>query len=105
VILIFFIAGALRQKHISDKKREQVAQQLALNKSQTAQANARKDKIVVNMAFFKKLFFLLKIMIPGIFTSEFGFLMLVAGSMVARTYCDVWMIKNGTAIERSIISR
>jgi len=99
------LGAALRQKQISDKKREAVAQQLALNKSQTAQANNRKDKIVVNMAFFRKLGFLLKIMIPGVFTAEFGFLMMVAASMVARTYCDVWMIKNGTAIERSIISR
>ena len=30
-----------------------------------------------------------------------GYLLLVAGSLVARTYCDVWMIHNGTSIERS----
>lgn len=33
------------------------------------------------------------------------YLVLVAALMAARTYADVWMIRNGTAIERSIISR
>ena len=32
-------------------------------------------------------------------------MLLTAITMVARTYCDVWMIKNGTAIESSIIGR
>merc|ERR1719229_54835 len=32
-------------------------------------------------------------------------MLLVAGSLIARTYCDVWMIQNGTAIESAIISR
>lgn len=30
---------------------------------------------------------------------------MVAISLMARTYCDVWMIQNGTAIEAAIISR
>lgn len=30
-----------------------------------------------------------------------GFLILIAVMLVARTYCDVWMIQNGTMIERS----
>ena len=34
-----------------------------------------------------------------------GYLVLVAISLMARTYCDVWMIQNGTAIEAAIISR
>lgn len=29
-----------------------------------------------------------------------GYLGLVAASLIARTYCDVWMIHNGTSIER-----
>lgn len=29
-----------------------------------------------------------------------GFLTLIAVMLVARTYCDVWMIQNGTMIER-----
>lgn len=30
-----------------------------------------------------------------------GYLILIAAMLVARTYCDVWMIQNGTMIERS----
>lgn len=30
-----------------------------------------------------------------------GFLAFIAAMLVARTYCDVWMIQNGTMIERS----
>jgi len=29
----------------------------------------------------------------------------VAAALAARTYCDVWMIQNGTAIEAAIIGR
>uniref|UniRef100_A0A4W6EUL8 ATP-binding cassette, sub-family D (ALD), member 3a n=1 Tax=Lates calcarifer TaxID=8187 RepID=A0A4W6EUL8_LATCA len=34
-----------------------------------------------------------------------GYLILIAAMLVARTYCDVWMIQNGTMIESGIISR
>ena len=34
-----------------------------------------------------------------LFLLQAGFLGLVAASLIARTYCDVWMISNGTAIE------
>ena len=42
---------------------------------------------------------LLKIIVPGVLTPEVGYLLLVAAMLVVRTYCDVWMIQNGTAIE------
>uniref|UniRef100_A0A671XUT9 ATP-binding cassette, sub-family D (ALD), member 3a n=1 Tax=Sparus aurata TaxID=8175 RepID=A0A671XUT9_SPAAU len=34
-----------------------------------------------------------------------GYLIFIAAMLVARTYCDVWMIQNGTMIESGIISR
>jgi len=34
-----------------------------------------------------------------------GYIVLVAAMLVARTFCDLWMIKNTTTIERIIISR
>ena len=34
-----------------------------------------------------------------------GYMIVVALSLLARTYCDVWMIQNGTAIEAAIIGR
>ncbi len=48
---------------------------------------------------------ILKVLIPSVFSAEAGYLALVAALMAARTYADVWMIRNGTAVERSIITR
>ncbi|XP_056868553.1 ATP-binding cassette sub-family D member 3a isoform X3 [Takifugu flavidus] len=36
---------------------------------------------------------------------ETCYLILIAAMLVARTYCDVWMIQNGTMIESAIIGR
>lgn len=38
-------------------------------------------------------------------TLQTGYLLMVALSLMARTYCDVWMIQNGTSIEAAIIAR
>jgi len=64
-----------------------------------------KSKVAVDYVFFRRLWALLKIIVPGPFTPESGYLTLVAAMMLARTWCDVWMLKNGTAIERTIITR
>jgi ATP-binding cassette subfamily D (ALD) protein 3 len=61
--------------------------------------------VAVDGVFFSRLWRLLKILIPGPFTPESGFMVLVAAMMLSRTWCDVWMLKNGTAIERTIITR
>lgn len=42
---------------------------------------------------------------PQAFCKESGYLLLIAVMLVARTYCDVWMIHNGTMIESAIIGR
>ncbi|XP_077592028.1 ATP-binding cassette sub-family D member 3a isoform X3 [Stigmatopora nigra] len=44
-------------------------------------------------------------MVPQILCMETGYLILIAVMLVARTYCDVWMIQNGTMIESAIIGR
>lgn len=44
----------------------------------------------------------MKILVPGWTSPEAGYLFLVAASLVARTYCDIWMIQNGTFIERYV---
>src|SRR5690242_10960861 len=41
----------------------------------------------------------------GVFTAEMGYVVMVAFMMLGRTWCDVWMLKNGTAIEGRIIAR
>ncbi|CAL1538009.1 unnamed protein product [Lymnaea stagnalis] len=70
-----------------------------------AQHGQKKEKAVVNSVFFARLGKILKVLIPGVFTKETFYLAIVAVSLVARTYADVWMIQNGTSIESAIIGR
>uniref|UniRef100_A0A0A9X892 ATP-binding cassette sub-family D member 3 n=1 Tax=Lygus hesperus TaxID=30085 RepID=A0A0A9X892_LYGHE len=63
-----------------------------------------KIKAHVDRNFWRQLKVLLKIGIPGPFSFEAGFLALVAGSLGARTLCDIWMIRHATCIENSIVT-
>lgn len=64
----------------------------------------KSPKAQVDAAFFQQLYQLLRIGIPRLLSAEFGFLMLIAGSLVARSICDLWMIKTSTFIETSIVN-
>ncbi|CAM6031838.1 unnamed protein product, partial [Sphagnum compactum] len=64
----------------------------------------RQPKAHVNMEFFKQLKFLLEILIPKKWSKETGLLLAVAGSLVARSISDIWMISNATIIESTIIT-
>lgn len=63
------------------------------------------DKAAVDNVFFRRICHILKILMPQAFCKESGYLLLIAVMLVARTYCDVWMIHNGTMIESAIIGR
>ncbi|XP_065729703.1 ATP-binding cassette sub-family D member 3 isoform X3 [Phocoena phocoena] len=65
----------------------------------------KKERAVVDKVFFSRLTRILKIMVPRTFCKETGYLILIAVMLVSRTYCDVWMIQNGTLIESGIIGR
>ncbi|XP_045920346.1 ATP-binding cassette sub-family D member 3a [Micropterus dolomieu] len=67
--------------------------------------DSRKDRAAVDKVFFLRTLQILRIMVPRVFCMETGYLILIAAMLVARTYCDVWMIQNGTMIESGIISR
>uniref|UniRef100_A0A4W3H972 ATP-binding cassette, sub-family D (ALD), member 3b n=1 Tax=Callorhinchus milii TaxID=7868 RepID=A0A4W3H972_CALMI len=71
----------------------------------TSDKESKKDKAVVDGVFFSRLWRILKIMVPGLVSQESAYLLLIAVMLVARTYCDVWMIQNGTLIESAIIGR
>ena len=43
---------------------------------------------------------ILKILVPKLWCAESGYLGLVAASLIVRSICDIWMISNGTFIER-----
>ncbi|KAL5486881.1 hypothetical protein EMCRGX_G019418 [Ephydatia muelleri] len=64
-----------------------------------------KERAAVDLTFFRRLWPLLKIIVPGAFSPEAGYLVLIAVMLVLRTYADVWMIQNGTNVEASIIGR
>lgn len=63
-----------------------------------------KDRVAVDAAFFRQLSKILKIVIPGPLCAEVAYLLIVGAAMAARTYLDVWMLRNGTTIERAIIT-
>lgn len=54
----------------------------------------------VDRKFLTNLIKLLKVVIPGWTSPESGLLVLIAVSLIARSICDIWMINNGTKIER-----
>ncbi|KAL7887337.1 hypothetical protein AOLI_G00050580 [Acnodon oligacanthus] len=69
------------------------------------QKDGKKDRAAVDKVFFIRITRILKIMVPRLFCKETWYLILIAVMLVARTYCDVWMIQNGTMIESAIIGR
>ncbi|ESO12250.1 hypothetical protein HELRODRAFT_187814 [Helobdella robusta] len=64
-----------------------------------------KEKAAVDMEFFRQLRKIIKMIMPSWFSAEGWYVFLVALALGSRTFCDVWMIRNGTSIESSIISR
>ncbi|XP_068676125.1 ATP-binding cassette sub-family D member 3-like [Montipora foliosa] len=94
----------LWRKKLNDLKTKRKHDIDDLHISLAEEKATKKEKAAVDAVFFGKLLRILKILIPGWWTPETGYLVLVALSLIARTYCDVWMINNSTSIERSIIS-
>nr|XP_060478182.1 ATP-binding cassette sub-family D member 3 isoform X1 [Panthera onca] len=72
---------------------------------QNNEKEGKKERAVVDKVFLLRLTRILKIMVPRTFCKETGYLILIAVMLVSRTYCDVWMIQNGTLIESGIIGR
>uniref|UniRef100_A0AAY5EJ35 ATP-binding cassette sub-family D member 3 n=1 Tax=Electrophorus electricus TaxID=8005 RepID=A0AAY5EJ35_ELEEL len=63
------------------------------------------ERAAVDKIFFVRITRILRIMVPRLFCKETWYLSMIAVMLVARTYCDVWMIQNGTMIESAIIGR
>jgi ATP-binding cassette subfamily D (ALD) protein 2 len=60
---------------------------------------------MVNMAFLAQLRELVKIMIPGIWTKEFGILVLHSMTLVTRTFLSIFVAKLDGKIVRAIVQR
>lgn len=69
------------------------------------QKEKKKEKAQVDRTFIRQLFRILRILIPGVFTAESAYLVLVALTLIGRTLCDIWLIQNNTIMERAIITR
>ncbi|XP_063378868.1 ATP-binding cassette sub-family D member 3 [Cydia fagiglandana] len=61
-------------------------------------------KAQVDARFFAELKALWKIMVPGFWSKESGFMALIAFSLIARSMCDLWLIQHTTLIEGAIIT-
>nr|ASS36024.1 ABCD3 [Samia ricini] len=58
----------------------------------------------VDAKFLSELKALWKIMMPGLWTKESGFMVLIAFSLISRSMCDLWLIQHTTLVEGSIIT-
>ncbi|CAB3405343.1 unnamed protein product [Caenorhabditis bovis] len=65
----------------------------------------KSQKAHVDGVFMRKLARILRILIPGFFSKETFYMVLIAASLLCRTYADVYMIITSTKIEASIIDR
>ncbi|KAB0795258.1 hypothetical protein PPYR_12097 [Photinus pyralis] len=84
-------------RHARKKVDEEIKYMITEKKEPTTKAH-------VDRQFFCQLSQLLKIVIPGWTSCEAGLLFLVAGSLICRSLCDLWMISHSTKIESSIIA-
>ncbi|XP_030761542.1 ATP-binding cassette sub-family D member 3 [Sitophilus oryzae] len=63
-----------------------------------------RTKVQVDRKLFIQLGQLFRIVVPGWASTESSMFFLIAGSLIARSLCDLWMINHGTKIESAIIS-
>ncbi|CAB1451688.1 unnamed protein product [Pleuronectes platessa] len=99
VLLVLYLLKRRRRTHRQDGRKG--GSDLVLN----TEKDGRKDRAGVDKDFFLRIFQIVRILVPRLFCMETGYLLLIAAMLVTRTYCDVWMIQNGTMIESAIIGR
>ncbi|XP_069497312.1 ATP-binding cassette sub-family D member 3 isoform X2 [Ambystoma mexicanum] len=100
-VLLLYILNHRRRAAAAAFRKKNQKPSLILNNEK----DAKKEKAMVDRVFFARIGRILKILVPKTFCKETGYLTLIAVMLIARTYCDVWMIQNGTMIESAIIGR
>lgn len=98
-MLVLYLLKHRYRKPKPNSKKGGPAQVLNLEK------DVKKERAAVDKVFFLRILQILGILVPRVFCMETGYLILIASMLVARTYCDVWTIQNGTMIESAIIGR
>lgn len=59
----------------------------------------------VNFEFARELYKLLKIVLPGIWTQEFGYLVVHSGALIARTFLSIYVAALDGKLARSIVQK
>jgi hypothetical protein len=67
--------------------------------------DSKQDKVAVDGQFARRMWRIIKIMVPGVMSVEAAHAATAAALLVARTYCDLWMVRTTTHIEGMIINR
>ncbi|XP_053487128.1 ATP-binding cassette sub-family D member 3a isoform X1 [Ictalurus furcatus] len=98
LLLLYLLRQRRRSSRLNSRKG---SSELILNNEK----DLKKDRAAVDRVFFGRIMRILRIMVPRLFCKESWYLIMIAVMLVARTYCDVWMIQNGTMIESAIIGR
>ncbi|KAI2648873.1 ATP-binding cassette sub-family D member 3 [Labeo rohita] len=98
LLVLYFIKQRRRSAGLNRKKGSS-------NDLNNEQKDGKKERAAVDKLFFIRIARILGIMVPRLFCKETWYLLLIAVMLVTRTYCDVWMIQNGTMIESAIIGR
>uniref|UniRef100_A0A8C7R6Q8 ATP-binding cassette sub-family D member 3 n=1 Tax=Oncorhynchus mykiss TaxID=8022 RepID=A0A8C7R6Q8_ONCMY len=97
VLLVLYILKQRRRRGGKSMNRK--------NSLERPKPRKKLNRAAVDYVFFLRISKIIRIMVPRWFCKETGYLVLIAAMLVARTYCDVWMIQNGTMIESAIIGR
>ncbi|XP_056112952.1 ATP-binding cassette sub-family D member 3b isoform X2 [Rhinichthys klamathensis goyatoka] len=97
---VLFAVYVIKQRLSSETNGEKGASKPLLEND-----DRKTDKAAVDRVFFRRICHIMKILLPETFCKESGYLLLIAAMLMARTYCDVWVIRNGTMIESAIIGR
>lgn len=74
-------------------------------KRTNAQSSPRKDIPTVNKRFYKQLKYLLKIIIPKIWSKEMGVLFLHTCTLILRTFLSIYVAKLDGRIVKTIVKR
>lgn len=98
---VLFAVYVIKQRLSSETNGEKGASKPLLDNDK----DRKTDKAAVDNVFFRRICHIMKILLPETFCKESGYLLLIAAMLMARTYCDVWVIRNGTMIESAIIGR
>ncbi|ETV69807.1 hypothetical protein, variant [Aphanomyces astaci] len=97
---VIALALAIREKGQKDAESA-----CSLNSQYTPEKKKGQDKkVAINNDFLGRFMRLFRIIVPGLWTPEVAYALLVAGLLTARTTFDITILHMMTSIERAIIS-